>query len=156
MGKSLQITVFQIVFMRGRKDLEKLNTGMSIRPKFYIPHYYVHLFTMQTHCCIACHARDSTLNNCKVFFSLSHSLTELTLLETPPIVQLLKNFPAFYGTQRFITVFTRALVPILRIIFLWVSLNIQNIKKCFQTKVLDLNEIYTAFHTPFFCMMYHL
>jgi hypothetical protein len=24
-------------------------------------------------------------------------------------VQLLKNFPAFYGTRRFITVFTRAL-----------------------------------------------
>jgi hypothetical protein len=31
------------------------------------------------------------------------------LLEKPPVVQLLKNFPAFYGTRRFITVFTRAL-----------------------------------------------
>jgi hypothetical protein len=31
------------------------------------------------------------------------------LLEEPPILQLLKNFPAFYGTRRFITVFTRAL-----------------------------------------------
>jgi hypothetical protein len=31
------------------------------------------------------------------------------LLEKPPIVQLLKNFPVFYGTPRFITVFTRAL-----------------------------------------------
>jgi hypothetical protein len=31
------------------------------------------------------------------------------LLEKPPILQLLKNFPAFYGTRRFITVFTRAL-----------------------------------------------
>jgi hypothetical protein len=31
------------------------------------------------------------------------------LLEKPKIVQLLKNFPAFYGTRRFITVFTRAL-----------------------------------------------
>jgi hypothetical protein len=31
------------------------------------------------------------------------------LLEMLPIVQLLKNFPAFYGTRRFITVFTRAL-----------------------------------------------
>jgi hypothetical protein len=30
-------------------------------------------------------------------------------LEKLPNVQLLKNFPAFYGTQRFITVFTRAL-----------------------------------------------
>jgi hypothetical protein len=32
------------------------------------------------------------------------------LLEKLPIVQpLLKNFPTFYGTQRFITAFTRAL-----------------------------------------------
>jgi hypothetical protein len=31
------------------------------------------------------------------------------LLEELPILQLLKNFPAFYGTHRFITVFTRAL-----------------------------------------------
>jgi hypothetical protein len=31
------------------------------------------------------------------------------LLEKLPIVQPLKNFPVFYGTQRFITVFTRAL-----------------------------------------------
>jgi hypothetical protein len=37
-----------------------------------------------------------------------HSLTHgaENLLEKPPIVQLLKNFPAFYGTRRFITVFT--------------------------------------------------
>jgi hypothetical protein len=33
----------------------------------------------------------------------------VTLLEKPPVVQLLKNFPAFYGTRRFITVFARAL-----------------------------------------------
>jgi hypothetical protein len=32
-----------------------------------------------------------------------------TLLEKPPVVQLLKNFPAFYGTRRFNTVFTRVL-----------------------------------------------
>jgi hypothetical protein len=30
-------------------------------------------------------------------------------LEKPPHVQKLKNFPAFYGNRRFITVFTRAL-----------------------------------------------
>jgi hypothetical protein len=29
------------------------------------------------------------------------------LLEKPPIVQLLKNLPAIYETQRFITVYTR-------------------------------------------------
>jgi hypothetical protein len=31
------------------------------------------------------------------------------LLKKPPVTQLLKNFPTFYGTRRFITVFTRAL-----------------------------------------------
>jgi hypothetical protein len=31
------------------------------------------------------------------------------LLQKPPVVQLLKDFPTFYGTRRFITVFTRAL-----------------------------------------------
>jgi hypothetical protein len=31
------------------------------------------------------------------------------LLEKLPVVQLFKNFPTFYGTRRFITVFTRAL-----------------------------------------------
>jgi hypothetical protein len=31
------------------------------------------------------------------------------LLQKPPVVQVLKNFSTFYGTQRFITMFTRAL-----------------------------------------------
>jgi hypothetical protein len=39
--------------------------------------------------------------------ALTHSWS-WALLEKLPIVQLLKNFPAFYGTRRFITVFTRA------------------------------------------------
>jgi hypothetical protein len=30
------------------------------------------------------------------------------LLEKPPVAQPVKNFPTFYGTRRFITVFTRA------------------------------------------------
>jgi hypothetical protein len=34
---------------------------------------------------------------------------ELALLEKLPIVQLLKKFPAFYGTRKCITVYTRAL-----------------------------------------------
>jgi hypothetical protein len=38
----------------------------------------------------------------------THSQTSV-LFENPSIVQLLKNFPIFYGTRRFITVFTRAL-----------------------------------------------
>jgi hypothetical protein len=35
---------------------------------------------------------------------------ELSLLEKPPVVYLLKNFPTFYGTQRLMIVFTRALL----------------------------------------------
>jgi hypothetical protein len=34
---------------------------------------------------------------------------ELNLLEEKPNLQLLKNFPAFYGTPKFFTEFTRAL-----------------------------------------------
>jgi hypothetical protein len=30
-----------------------------------------------------------------------------TLLEKPPVAQLLKNFPIFYGTRKYITVITR-------------------------------------------------
>ena len=40
--------------------------------------------------------------------ALHVSVTEWALLEEPPVLNLLKNFPAFYGTQRFITVFPRA------------------------------------------------
>jgi hypothetical protein len=36
-------------------------------------------------------------------------LRSWALLEEPPIVQPLKNFPAFYGTRMFNTVFTRTL-----------------------------------------------
>jgi hypothetical protein len=45
-----------------------------------------------------------------------HTLTpwNWALLEKPPVVQLINNFPTFYGTWRFITVFTSpSLVPIL-------------------------------------------
>jgi hypothetical protein len=34
---------------------------------------------------------------------------ELSHLENPPIVQLLKKFPAFHGTCKFTEVLTRAL-----------------------------------------------
>jgi hypothetical protein len=47
------------------------------------------------------------------YFIYSFNNMQLTpwswdLLEKPPAVQLLKNFPTFYGIRRFITVFTRA------------------------------------------------
>jgi hypothetical protein len=48
--------------------------------------------------------------NCKAYImSLTHHSWSWALLEKLPIVQPLKNFPAFYGTRRFITVFTTAL-----------------------------------------------
>jgi hypothetical protein len=34
---------------------------------------------------------------------------EISIPEKPSVAQLLKNFPTYYGTLRFITVFTRAL-----------------------------------------------
>jgi hypothetical protein len=40
--------------------------------------------------------------------SCSGIRSNLLLLEKPPVAQLLKNFATFYGTRRFITVFTRA------------------------------------------------
>jgi hypothetical protein len=42
------------------------------------------------------------------FVQIVTYLRSWALLEKPQIVQPLKNFPAFYGTRRFITVFTRA------------------------------------------------
>jgi hypothetical protein len=50
---------------------------------------------------------DKTYFNADPTFTLSHIFT----CDAEPfvkIVQLLKNFPAFYGTQRFVTVFARA------------------------------------------------
>jgi hypothetical protein len=37
---------------------------------------------------------------------ITHSWSQ-DLLEKPPVVQLLKNFPAFFGNRRFITMFTK-------------------------------------------------
>jgi hypothetical protein len=37
------------------------------------------------------------------------------LLEKPPVAQLLKNFPIFYGTRRFITVTGRGHMVFLKI-----------------------------------------
>jgi hypothetical protein len=51
--------------------------------------------------------RPRSYCNKKSFYLLN--LRSWALLEEPPIVQLLKNFPAFYGTRRFNIVFTRAL-----------------------------------------------
>jgi hypothetical protein len=49
------------------------------------------------------------IHDVHMLFDIVHHSRIWALLAKPPIVQLLKNFPAFYGTQRFITVFTRAL-----------------------------------------------
>jgi hypothetical protein len=58
-----------------------------------------------------CSAGIHCFGNCICIFrknTLTHSWA-WALLEKLPIVQPFKNFPAFYGTRRFITTFTRAL-----------------------------------------------
>jgi hypothetical protein len=55
------------------------------------------------------HPYEMELRAKKNVLAKFHSLMELTFLLKPPIVQLLKDFPEFYWTWRFITVFTRAL-----------------------------------------------
>jgi hypothetical protein len=54
------------------------------------------------------------------------------LLQKPPVAQLLKNFPAFYGNQMFISVFTRALR--------W-SLSLKSIKTSYFIIVTDREAI---------------
>jgi hypothetical protein len=44
--------------------------------------------------------------NVKAIIIITHHSWSWALLEKLPIVQLLENFPAFYGTQRSITAFT--------------------------------------------------
>jgi hypothetical protein len=63
-------------------------------------------FLLKNNCC------SRNVGGGNLFPTLTHSLTHSlrsALLEKPPIVQPLKNFSAFYGTLRFITVFTRTL-----------------------------------------------
>jgi hypothetical protein len=69
--------------------------------KFHI-HTYTHNITLTYTTC------DCSLFRYLITHLLNHSWS-WSLLEKLPIVQLLKNFPAFYGTRRFVTVFTRAL-----------------------------------------------
>jgi hypothetical protein len=59
-----------------------------------------------------CIYRDPSKNQAHM---LSYELTTWirVLLDTPPVAQLLKNFPIFYGNRRFITVFTRAPPPLI-------------------------------------------
>jgi hypothetical protein len=57
--------------------------------------------------CAVCSNRAQTVFACLTSF-LPY-LRSWALLEKPPIVQPLKNFPTFYGTRRFIAVFRRAL-----------------------------------------------
>jgi hypothetical protein len=51
-----------------------------------------------------------TLKRIRVLvFYYKNTLVHFLTTEKPPVTQPLKNFPAFYGTRRFITMFTRAL-----------------------------------------------
>jgi hypothetical protein len=51
---------------------------------------------------------ETTVLQVQLPFLLSY-LRSWARFAKPPVVQLLNNFPIFYGTRRFIVVFTRAL-----------------------------------------------
>jgi hypothetical protein len=53
---------------------------------------------------------DGDVKHIRFFVPLT-SLRSWALLEKLPIVQPLKNFPVFYGTRRFIAVFTSSPYP---------------------------------------------
>jgi hypothetical protein len=72
-------------------------------------------------------------------FSLLTYLRSWALLEKLPIVQLLNNFPAFYGTRRFITVFTRAL---------HLSLSWVRAIQCISSHPIALKIYFNIFHPP--------
>jgi hypothetical protein len=57
---------------------------------------------------MSCSGPHAVQYNIPTIYWFTHSWS-WALLEEPPIVQLFKNFSAFYGTRRFITVLTRAL-----------------------------------------------
>jgi hypothetical protein len=97
------------------------------RPKRYSPadisssHTATVILRYATHwtagyCCNASVLKPSSVFACRpkpiLWVQQTPSFTHSwcwALLEKLPIVQILKNFPAFYGTRRFIVVFTRAL-----------------------------------------------
>jgi hypothetical protein len=76
--------------------------------------HHNHMFLESKHSATVRAIGSNLEHKCKVLgsgsaiYTLTHSWS-WAILEKPPIVQLLKNFPAFYGTQSFITVSTRAL-----------------------------------------------
>jgi hypothetical protein len=57
------------------------------------------------------HCTGPTLLKCKRYFLLLPiaNFVELSTNQEPQVVQPLRSFPAFYGTRRFITAFTRTL-----------------------------------------------
>jgi hypothetical protein len=83
--------------------------------------------------------------SCTAVCNLLTYLRSWALLEKPPIMQPLKNFPAFYGTRRFITVFTRAL-PHFRLLKLY----LMNITSPLPAKILiETFEYYYYYYKHF-------
>jgi hypothetical protein len=71
------------------------------------------------------------------------------LLEEPPILQPLKNFPAFYGTRKFNTVFTRALHWSLSWAILFTHLRLGHRSGLFPSGF-PTNFLYSFFFIPIF------
>jgi hypothetical protein len=69
---------------------------------------YSHTWTAPLHSFHLCSRITERTNYTKQqYLLITTNFTKLSLPEKPPAVQLPKNFPASYGTQMFITVFTR-------------------------------------------------
>jgi hypothetical protein len=77
----------------------------------HLRQFFLKCFVLN-YCEMPVRLRISSMNYASdLYLSLPHSLTHSwswAFLEKLSIVQLLKNFPAFYRTRKFITVFTRA------------------------------------------------
>jgi hypothetical protein len=79
---------------------------------WFMPYAWL-AFTIFNVSILLCNRKYNTIfQSVNTTYRLTYLLTyswSWALLEKLPFVQPLKNFPAFYGTRRFITAFTRAL-----------------------------------------------
>jgi hypothetical protein len=69
--------------------------------------YYWYLIVSR--CCILQECANARESRYREKVTKITNFMSWVLLEKPPVAQLLKNFPTFYGTRRFITMFKRAL-----------------------------------------------
>jgi hypothetical protein len=105
--QTVAIPTYKKVCKRGNEERGKRYSWLQNLALTYSSTIYISVCFSWGHYCRYCLWRYSC-----VLHNILHNLTYLrswALLEKPPIVQPLKSFPAFYGTRRFNTLFTRAI-----------------------------------------------